>query len=80
MGDTSVDQVFQFGVDEREHDGAGAVQDGSALEHGSRFGAPRLGLEIEVDGVQCHREEVSNQSHGFGVQSVGKEKKSQLKT
>lgn len=71
----SVDQVFQFGVDQRKHDGAGAIQDGSALEQSSGFGAPRLGLEIEVDGVQCHSEEVSDQSHGFGVQPGKKEGK-----
>lgn len=76
-GDTSVDQVFQFGVDQREHDGAGAVQDGSALEQSSGFGAPRLRLEIEVDGVKSHSKEVSNQSHGFRVQpgGVGVERK-----
>lgn len=73
--DTSVDQVFQFGVNQREHDGAGAIQDGSALEQSSGFGVPRLGLEIEVDGVQCHSEEVSDQSHGFGVQPRKKRKK-----
>lgn len=73
--DTSVDQVFQFGVNQREHDGAGAIQDGSALEQSSGFGAPRLRLEIEVDGVQCHSEEVSDQSHGFGVQPRKKRKK-----
>lgn len=70
-GGTSVDQVLQFGVDQRKHDGAGAIQDGSALEQSSGFGAPRLGLEIEVDGVQGHSEEVSNQSHGFRVQPEG---------
>lgn len=67
-GNTSVDQVLQFRVYERKHDGAGSIQDGSALEQSSRFGAPRLRLEIEVDGVQRHSEEVSNQSHGLRVQ------------
>lgn len=75
--DTSVDQVFQFRVNQREHDGAGAVQDGSALEQRSGFGAPRLGLEIVVDGVQCHGEEVSDQSHGFGVQPRKKKERKQ---
>lgn len=75
--DTSVDQVFEFRVNQREHDGASAVQDGSALEQSSGFGAPRLGLEIVVDGVQRHGEEVSDQSHGFGVQPRKKKERKQ---
>lgn len=65
---SSVHQVLDFGVDEWTHDCAGPVQDGAALEQRSRFGAPRLGLEVEVDRVQRHGKEVSNEGHGFGCQ------------
>lgn len=64
----SVYQVFEFWVDEWKHDCAGSVQNGSALEKSSRFGAPRFRLEVEVDGVQCHSKEVSDEGHGFGIQ------------
>lgn len=64
-------QVLKLGVDEGEHDGAGTVQDGAALDHGPGLGEPRLGLEAEVDCVQGHGEEVSDQGHGLRVQSGG---------
>ena len=69
MKSSSVHQVLEFRVDERKHDGAGSVQDGSTLEQSSRFGGPRLGLEVEVDCVQCHGKEVSDKGHGFGRQA-----------
>lgn len=57
---SSVHQVLELRVDERKHDSAGSVQDSPALEQSPGFGAPRLGLKVEVDGVQSHSEEVSN--------------------
>lgn len=69
-----VHQVFEFRVNEWENDPAGPVQDGSTFIQSSRFGAPGLGLEFEVDCVQCHSKEVSNQSHGFGCQPGEKQK------
>lgn len=35
-------QVLELGVDEGEHDGAGPVQDGAALDQGPGLGEPRL--------------------------------------
>lgn len=63
-----IHQVLDLRVDEGKHDCAGSVQDGSALDYSSVFGAPSLRLEVEVDGVQRHGEEVSEQGHRFGRQ------------
>lgn len=69
-----IHQVLELRVDEWKHDHAGAVQDGSALKQSSRFGAPGFRLEVEVDGVQRHGEEVSNEGHGFGREPGNKQK------
>lgn len=71
----SVKQVFEFRVDEREHDRARSVQDGRALERSSRFGAPGFRLKGEVDRVERHRKEVSNEGHGLRCQPRNKTKK-----
>lgn len=70
MSCSLVDQVLEFRVDEGEHDGAGPVQDGGALKQRSRFGAPGFRLEVEVDCVQRHGKEVTDQGHGFRRQAV----------
>lgn len=64
-------QVLELGVDKGDHDGAGSVQDGAALHQGPGLGEPGLGLEAEVDGVQGHGEEVSEQGHGLRGQPEG---------
>lgn len=61
----SVHQVLQLWIDEREKNGAGAVQNYSTVHQGPWFHQPWLWLEAKVAGVQGNSKKVSNQSHGL---------------